>query len=583
MNRSPSEVTVRLSFPAVRSTRSWLFLLCAFPVTFFALAAGAQAPAAVTPAPAAARTDGPVYDLTPEQWREDLRFMAEEMERRHADLFHTVSRDAFRKAVADLHARIPTLERNEIIVGMMRIAAMVGDGHTRVDPRKDKRFGFPSLPLKLYLFEDGLYVRAAAPAHADLVGARIEAIGGVAVGEAIRRAGEISSVDNEVGTKLFVPLYLNMPDILHALDLSPTRDAALLALRKGARTWTASVPVGTIEPLWPPDTDVSLVTPEGWIDARTTPEPPMWLQAPLDYHRLIDLPKRKALYAQINMITGIRGQSLEQFGTKIRQQAEAENPRAVILDFRLAYGGNHDLRHRFIRELVRTEDDDTRLYVLTWRGSFSATEAILVDLDRLTDAVFIGEPASSKPNSFGDAYRVALPNSGISVRSSLYWNQLAGQSTAPWTAIDIATPYTYADYVAGRDPALEAALSHTPGPTLQDRLLEAAKRGGAAAVGETIRAYRADVANRYQNVELMLLKAAERLYGEKHAEAAFAVAEIAAHEFPASADAWNVLAHIAAAMKRPEIALRAGRKALELEPNSRSARSLVERVEASVK
>ena len=509
--------------------------------------------------------------------------MAEEMERRHANLFHTVDRDAFANAVADLHARIPSLQRNEIIVGMMRIAAMVGDGHTRVDPRKDPKFGFPSMPLKLYLFEDGLHIRAARPSHAELVGARIEAIGGVPVEEAIRRAGEISSIDNESGARFFAPLYLNMPDILHALRLSATRDAAILDLRKSGRSWKATVPAAAIEPLWPPDTDISLVTPEGWIDARTTPRTPMWLEAPLDYHRLIPLPEQKALYAQINMITGIRGQSLGDFGVRIRREAERTNPRAVILDLRLALGGNHDLRHRLIRELVKTEDDDTRLFVLTWRGSFSATEAILVDLERLTDAVFVGEPASSKPNSYGDSYRMPMPNSGIHVRSSIYFNQLAGQSKARWTAVDIATPYTFADYAAGRDPALDATLHYEPRPSLEDRLLAAAAKGGVNAVREAVSEYRSAVVNRYQDLEGLLLTAAQRLYAAKHPEPAFAVAETAAREFPESIDASAVLAHVAEWTGRPEIALRAGRRTLELDPNNRGARALVERVQAAGK
>lgn len=140
-----------------------------------------------------------------------------------------------------------------------------------------------------------------------------------------------------IGYKKFAPLYLNMPDILHALKLSPSRDSAVLTLRKGGRSWTATVPAGQVDPLWPPDTDVSLVTPEGWVDARTAPQP-LWLQAPLGYHRLVDLPRDKALYAQINMITGIDGQSFGQFGEKIRKQAEAANSRTVIVDFRLAHG-----------------------------------------------------------------------------------------------------------------------------------------------------------------------------------------------------------------------------------------------------
>jgi hypothetical protein len=537
---------------------------------------------ALAPAAAAAQIPPPATAseaLGAEQWREDLRFMAAEMERRHGNLFHSVDREAFRRAVADLDARIPQLRRNQIIVGMMRIAAMVGDGHTRVDPRKDAKFGFPSLPLKLYLFEDGLYVRAARPDHRALLGARIEAIGGVPVAEALRRVRTITSVDNEVGYRLFAPLYLAMPDILHALDLAGSSSAVELSLVKDGRRWTQKVAAGQVDPLWPPDTDVSLVTPDGWADARTAPQP-LWLQAPLDYHRLILLPDRSALYAQINMITGTEGQSLAEFGERIRQTAEASNPRAIILDFRLSYGGNHDLRHLFVREMVKAEDADTRLFVLVWRGSFSATEAILVDLDRLTDAVFFGEPASSRPNSWGDAYRMPMPNSGISLRTSLYFNQLKGQSQEPWTPIDVSTPYSFADYAAGRDPALEAALSYTAPPPLEERVVAAGRSGDATAVRRLLAAYRADPANRYRNWELLLSRTAEALVARAKPEAALAVAQFGVEELPGSAMASNVLAHVAERAKRPDIALKAGRRVLELDPDNRAARSLVERLQA---
>ena len=244
---------------------------------------------------------GPVYNLTAEQWRADLKFMSEEMQLRHKNLYHTISREKFAAAVRDLDAQIPTLQRNAIIVGMMRIAAMVGDGHTRVDPRKDTRFGFPSLPLRLYLFDDGLFVRAASPQYSGLVGARIEAIGGVPVQEAIDRVSEIISKDNKMATLLIAPVYLDMPDILNALTLSPTSKAATFTVRKDGRTSTVTIPAGEIAPPWPDDTDGSFMTPEGWVDARTAPQAPLWLQAPLEFHRTIDLPAQKALYTQLNM------------------------------------------------------------------------------------------------------------------------------------------------------------------------------------------------------------------------------------------------------------------------------------------
>jgi hypothetical protein len=516
--------------------------------------------------------------LTAEQWREDLRFMVAEMESRHHNLYHTVSRERFRAAVAELDARIPNLQRNEIVVGMMRIAAMVGDGHSRVDPRKDPKFGFRSLPLKLYLFEDGLYVRASAPEHAALVGARIDAVGGVPVDEAIRRVSELASRDNAIGPTLFVPLYLAMPDILHALKLSPRRDAAVLRLRKGGKTWTATVPAGAVDPIWPPDTDISLVTPDGWVDARATPRPPLWLQAPLDYHRMVELADPRALYVQLNMVADIKGQSLARFAGKIGERVAAANPRALILDLRLNHGGNGNLRNPLVRELIRAEDEDTRLFVLTWRGTFSASQFILDDLDRLTGAVFVGEPASSKPSSYGDAYRMPMPNSGISVRSSLVWWQ-AGQNLDPWTWVDVAAPLTFADYAAGRDPALEAALSYRPGPPLQERLLAAAGEGPEAVL-RLVDAWRADPVNRWANLRLQIVRAAEGLHQAKQPAAALAVAEAAARSFPDYADAHNVLAHLAEAAGKADVARRAGARVLELDPNNRQARSLMERLAA---
>jgi hypothetical protein len=530
--------------------------------------------------PAAA--SGPVYNLTAEKWREDLRFMSTEMQRRHKNLYHTITPARFAAAVADLDARIPTLQRNEIIVGMMRIAAMVGDGHTRVDPRKDAKFGFPSLPLRLYLFEDGLYVRAAAPQYASLVGSKIEAMNGVPVSEAISRVSEIISRDNEMATMLLAPVFLNMPDILQALKLSPTSKAAIFTMRKNGRVSTVTVPAGEIAPLWPADTDGSFINPAGWVDAHSG-QRPLWLQAPLDYHRMIDLPDSRALYTQLNMVTGVKDESLAQFGEKIRKHADSTKPRVLIVDLRLNYGGNMDLRNGYVRQLIKAEDDDTRLFVFSARGTFSATEGILVDLRRLTNAAFIGEPASSKPNSYGDGYRSRMPNSGISVQTSIYWHQLAGQSTAPWTGVDIAAPLTFADYVSGRDPALEIALNYLPRSSLSDRLIQAAKAGGINAVRDTVAAFQTDVANRYLPLGLLIPQAAELLYEAKQPEEAYAVAEIAARDYPNSVDANIVLAYIAELTKRTDVALRAARRTLELDPSNRTARDIEARLKPAAK
>ena len=75
----------------------------AFAARWRAAAAACLLVAAALPVPAQPAA------LSAAQWREDMRFMAAEMERRHKNLYHSVTREQFAAAVADLDVRIPGL------------------------------------------------------------------------------------------------------------------------------------------------------------------------------------------------------------------------------------------------------------------------------------------------------------------------------------------------------------------------------------------------------------------------------------------------------------------------------------------
>ena len=518
----------------------------------------------------------PPMEMSAEQWREDLRFMATELRARHANLYHDISKAEFDSEIARLEARIPTLKRNQIIVEMMRIAARVGDGHTRIEPRKDPAFAFPSLPMKLYLFDDGLFVRAADAGRGNLVGARVEAIGGVPVSEAIARVSKLASRENLSGPKLYAPLYLAMPDILQALGLSNDNRSAMLTLVNGKRRWTVTVLAGAIDPPWPPDTDISLVTPVGWKDANLAP-PPMWLQAPLNLHRLINLPDRKALYVQLNMVADVKDETLSQFGERILATATASNPESIVLDLRLNTGGNGELRHGFVNSLIKAEDSDTRLFVLTARGTFSASQFILDDLDRLTGAVFIGEPASSRPTGYGDAFRSTMPNSGINVRTSVkYWQ--SGQDMRDYTSIDVAAPLTFADYAAGRDPALEAALNYRTPTSFNDIAVRAATEAGANGVAKAADALLADPLLRYADRERMLMRAVLALIRADRKADAVTLGKLAAGKFPKNGDLATVLAMAAESAGNKPLAKASAEAALAIDRNNRQAATVLRNV-----
>ena len=114
---------------------------------------------------AIAQNDPDINRLTTEQWREDLHYFASQMPVRHRNLFFKMSKEDFDSAVRKLDERIPGLKPHEIIVELMRIVAMIGDGHTSL--RVEREFGKDGIfPVKFYWFEDGLFVQTALQSDA---------------------------------------------------------------------------------------------------------------------------------------------------------------------------------------------------------------------------------------------------------------------------------------------------------------------------------------------------------------------------------------------------------------------------------
>src|ERR1700693_207404 len=86
-----------------------------------------------------------------QRWRADLRFLSLEMPKRHKNLFHSVTREQFDAAISRLDGLIPSLTRNQILVELARIVAMVGDGHTSLSPIYNPTLGLHRYPIKFYM------------------------------------------------------------------------------------------------------------------------------------------------------------------------------------------------------------------------------------------------------------------------------------------------------------------------------------------------------------------------------------------------------------------------------------------------
>jgi C-terminal processing protease CtpA/Prc len=373
-----------------------------------------------------AQTDKQTSKSDTEKWREDLRFMAQEMPKRHKDLFHQMTREQFETAIKNLDARIPQLNRNQIIVEMTRIVAMVGDGHTNLYPTRDPKVGFRVLPVKLYFFKDGLFVRSAKKEQSALLGARVVKIGDATAEQAYSKVRELIGRDNEMDVLFFAPHLLVMPEILQALGMSSDTESARLTIERNGKQQTVELrQIGPAE-MMAGDTDMTWTAKDDWVDMRDAAISPasLWLKDPSNKFWFEMLPDKKTLYLQLNQVNNKDDETLAEFSKRLAAFIESNEVEKLVLDLRLNRGGNGTLLPPLVTALVKSKiNKPGQFFTIIGRSTFSAAQFLVNNLERYTDTIFTGEPSGSKGNIYGDSRRIYMPNSGITVRTSVYYWQ----------------------------------------------------------------------------------------------------------------------------------------------------------------
>ncbi len=394
-------------------------------------------------------------------WTEDLRFMAAEMERQHKNLYHSVSKEQFSRQVDAIEKRLPSMTRPQVIVALAQLTASVGDGHTNIYPTRDPRIGFHALPVTFTWFGPDLRIRAVHESQRGLLGARVVRIGAMDVADAHAAVRTMVGHDNEQGVRYWSQYLLAMPEVLHAFGVTSSEDDVSLTVEQEQSVRTVRLrPFAPVEVMGG-DTATLFDRRPGWIDARDQSDhaDATWLAHTRDVLRFEHI--GELLYVQMNQITDAPGETLEHFAGRLHDEIALTRPAKVAIDLRLNRGGNGTLIVPVIRALIQSTEIDQkgRLFVIIGQATFSAAQMFVDELEKYTNVTFVGEPTGSRGNTYSDSRRITLPNSGLTVRVSIYyWQYWHPTDTRTATAPAISAPLTFADYVANEDAALKAIV-----------------------------------------------------------------------------------------------------------------------------
>lgn len=387
----------------------------------------------------------PAAELTTEQWREDIRFVRDTIPAEHVNAFHTVSQDIINGQLDALEANVHSMKPYQIALELMRIVALLNDGHSQLRAW-DSGF-LRAYPVVLVRFDDGVYV-VAAQDNERLVGAKVLSVGETNAEEVWTAVGNYVPRDNEWTLKAWTRLFAGVPEALHELGIVEDMNAAewTFQLRNSERLTETLSPIPMSEYFTLVN---SVQAPDDAPLFRRDRDRPYWIK---------HIPDHDAVYMRFNSVRNADDGHLAGFSRKLIAAIDETNTDFLIIDARDNGGGNGMLLFALIRRIEEHPriNRPGHFYLITNGNTFSAAMMLVTRLDRATNVIHVGESAGGRPNHYGDAKEHILPNSKLILRlSTIYHQESDPEDDRPYQEVEIPVRMTGEDYFANRDPVLE--------------------------------------------------------------------------------------------------------------------------------
>ena len=386
----------------------------------------------------------PRLDLTPDQWREDVRALAVGLPKLHANAFHSLSRSEFDAEIAALDRRAGSANGDQMWVGLQQIAKSIGDGHTGVGAPPDRRV----LPIEIGRFGEDFRITAVGPGLNAALGARIVKVGGVPIGKVWARVMTLTARQELAPLREGDALvYLARGYALHGLGVTADRDHARYTLEDDA---------GRLF-----DIDVAALGPGETVRMTSGhTQTALRFQKPGEAFWCDNRPADRALYC------GWR--SYQDLGARARAMfamVDAAKPAKLIIDMRDNDGGDNTVGYAALVKPIEARSDLNargHLYVLVGALTFSAAMNNAAQFQDETRAILVGQTIGERPNSYQEPRQFRLPNSHLVVRAFTLWYAFRKQGPNV-VAPDKEIIPTWNEVRSGRDPAVEWVLSQPTG------------------------------------------------------------------------------------------------------------------------
>jgi len=388
------------------------------------------------------------------EWAEDVRFLADQMKERHADLSSLIDESTLDTTAENIEARISEMSDSRVVMEMFRLAALPNDGHTFPFIFLPS-FDLNAYPIRPYGFEEGWFVIEAGREHQDLVGLELTHIGGIPIENVFNDYDLLLSVESASNRRERFAYVVVIAEWLEAHGIIDDVDEA--------RFTFASADGKVVTQALRPD---PLIRNVYWTSVRkvASDQPAVFTNPRREHYRFEWLEDQKALYVQYNQcVDQPERESMEAFSVRLAEFIDSHEVERLIVDLRNNDGGDGKVNTALLDSIIHSPkiNQRGRLFALIGRRTFSAAVMFTSQLQLRTPVILVGEPTGQGPIFFGGPEIVELPNSKLQFAISRRQTQASvpfDRRRAIMPDIPVAT--TWQAFRNGRDAALDAALEH---------------------------------------------------------------------------------------------------------------------------
>ncbi len=383
-------------------------------------------------------------------WESDLDYLAVQLPQQHYNLFTVHDRQYFIDGTNTIKSESKTLNDFQMALRIQQFLAGFGDSHTMLGFNKmlDNN---QILPLHLLWLSDGIYILHTTPENKELLGRRILAINNYPVDIIADSISTLITADNKAIVKSVVPGYIPYIQMLEYFGF--VKKAQVELTLDGNKTYLLKPAVmnrGNRVSFMPDSIAFSTKNENVFFTDYYYPEEKIYyIQYNKCWSKEVELKNGDKKAAQ-------KMPSFKEFEKKAFKVLSAKPVDKIIFDIRYNGGGSSQQGTEFIEKLAKylINHPDIKTYVVIGRQTFSSAILNAMDFKRLTNAVFVGEETSGKPNHFGEVRSFQLPSSNLTVNYSTKYFKRTEEDMN--TIIpDISIEMSFSDFAKGIDPVYE--------------------------------------------------------------------------------------------------------------------------------